>query len=139
VLGWTAQLHEIGVRIAHSGYHRHGAYILENTDTPGFAQPELLYLARLVRAHRGKLRKLDIDWSDAVWVLQLACLRLAVALCHARRDPELDGIRLERAGPRLVLHGRADWAAAWPQSAYLLREECLDWQRTPWELALAWR
>ena len=40
-LGWAAQLHEVGCRIAHSGYHRHGAYILEHTDAAGFAQGEL--------------------------------------------------------------------------------------------------
>lgn len=136
VLGWTAQLHEIGVRIAHSGYHRHGAYILENTDTPGFAQPELLYLAQLVRAHRGKLRKLELDWSNTAFVLQLACLRLAVALCHARCSPDLAGLSLQHKGERLQLCTRGGWADAYPQSAHLLREESADWQRTPWTLSV---
>ncbi|HMA09973.1 MAG TPA: exopolyphosphatase, partial [Ramlibacter sp.] len=40
-LGWAAQLHEIGSRISHSDYHKHGAYILDNADALGFAQPEL--------------------------------------------------------------------------------------------------
>ena len=135
-LDWAARLHEIGCRIAHSGYHRHGAYILDNTDAAGFAQPELHHLGLLVRAHRGKLRKLELDWSDAQFTLQLACLRLAVALCHARRDPDMDGIRLERKGARFVLRSRPGWAALYPQSAHLLREEAQDWLRTPWELVL---
>jgi len=135
-LAWAAQLHELGCRIAHSGYHRHGAYILEHTDAAGFARGELQSLARLVRAHRGKLRKLELDWEDATFVLQLACLRLAVALCHARCMPDLDGLRLLRKGQVLQLRARGGWAAAYPQSAHLLREECMDWQRTPWVLGM---
>ena len=135
-LHWPAQLHEIGACIAHSGYHRHGAYILEHTDAAGFTQSELARLALLVRAHRGKLRKLELDWDDADVILPLACLRLAVALCHARRDPDLGDLRLTHQGQRLALHLRATWAQAYPQSAHLLQEECGDWQRTPWSLEL---
>lgn len=137
-LGWAAQLHEVGSCIAHSGYHRHGAYILENADIAGFSQHDLQPLALLVRAHRGRLRKMELPWSDAHWVLPLLCLRLAVALCHARRDPDLQGLRLECQDAGWVLCARADWAAAYPQSAHLLREECLDWQRTPWALQMRW-
>ena len=134
-LAWAAELHEIGQRIAHSGYHRHGAYILEHTDAPGFAQPELQQLGLLLRCHRGKLRKLELDWSRPQFALQLACLRLAVALCHARRDPDITGLQLQPQGQqRLSLQLPPGWAARYPQSAHLLREECLDWQRTPWEL-----
>lgn len=136
-LGWAARLHEIGQRIAHSGYHRHGAYILEHADAPGFAQPELQRLGLLLRAHRGKLRKLDIDWQQPQLALQLASLRLAVALCHARRAPDLAGLRLRQSGQGLHLQLPDGWADRYPQSAYLLREECLDWQRTPWALELA--
>ena len=121
---------------SHSGYHRHGAYILEHTDAAGFAQPELQRLGQLLRAHRGKLRKLDLDWDRPGLALQLACLRLAVALCHARRDPDLQGLRLQQQGQRLSLWLPAGWAERYPQSAHLLREEGLDWQRTPWVLEI---
>ena len=55
-LKWAARLHEIGLDVAHSGYHRHGAYLLENADMPGFAREEQQLLARLVGSHRRKLR-----------------------------------------------------------------------------------
>jgi exopolyphosphatase/guanosine-5'-triphosphate,3'-diphosphate pyrophosphatase len=61
---WAAQLHEIGSLISHSDYHKHGAYILDNADAPGFAQPELHRLSLLVLGHRGKLRKLEADFED---------------------------------------------------------------------------
>ena len=51
-LHWAAPLHEIGACIAHSGYHRHGAYILEHTDAAGFTQSELARLALLVALGR---------------------------------------------------------------------------------------
>ncbi|MDO9358834.1 MAG: exopolyphosphatase [Polaromonas sp.] len=138
-LEWAAQLHEIGSHISHSDYHKHGAYILDNADAPGFAQPELHRLSLLVLGHRGKLRKLEADLDDPVFVLQLLCLRLAVILCHARRDPDLKNMQVEgmAQGQRLVLGCRAGWATAFPQSAHLLREEVLAWQKTPWTLIVA--
>lgn len=136
-LGWAAQLHEIGCRISHSDYHRHGAYILDNTDVAGFAQHELHRLGSLVLGHRGKVRKLEADLNDPVFALQLLCLRTAVALCHARRDPDLQGLTLSVKGKRFCLATRAGWSTAYPQSAHLLREEMAAWLRTPWELEVA--
>lgn len=130
-LAWAARLHEIGCQIAHSDHHKHGAYILEHADAPGFSQPELHRLGLLVLGHRGKLRKLDVDFEDEVFVQQLLSLRLAVILCHARRDPQLQGLRLLRRGEALVLQLSAGWAQAWPQSAHLLHEEVVAWQKTP--------
>ncbi len=139
-LDWAAQLHEIGSLISHSDYHKHGAYILDNADAPGFALPELHRLSQLVLGHRGKLRKLDIDFQDREFVQQLLCLRLAVILCHARRAPELKGLQLESGaepGRLFVLNCRPGWAEAFPQSAYLLQEEVLAWQKTPWTLIVS--
>ncbi|ABE44174.1 exopolyphosphatase [Polaromonas sp. JS666] len=139
-LQWAAQLHEIGSQISHSDYHKHGAYILDNADAPGFALPELHRLSLLVLGHRGKLRKLEVDFEDRVFVQQLLCLRMAVILCHARRDPDLKGLQLEcsaEPGRIFVLNCRPGWAEAFPQSAHLLREEVLAWQKTPWTLIVS--
>ncbi|MGE4240410.1 exopolyphosphatase [Ramlibacter sp.] len=131
-LDWAARLHEIGNLISHSDAHKHGAYILEHADAPGFAQPELHRLGMLVLGHRGKLRKLEADLSDEVFVHQLLALRLAVILCHARREPMLQGLSVA-AGPgvaTMVLP--SEWARRYPQSAHLLLEETTAWQKTPW-------
>ncbi|MDD3935203.1 Ppx/GppA phosphatase family protein [Rhodoferax sp.] len=136
-LTWAAQLHEIGGHISHSDYHKHGAYILDNTDVMGFPLTELHRLSLLVLGHRGKLRKLDTDFEDQMFIQQLLTLRLAVALCHARRDPDLTGISLRqdaRNVRQFVLTVRSNWAGLFPQSAYLLNEECVAWQKTPWSL-----
>ena len=134
---WAAQLHEIGSHISHSEYHKHGAYILDNADAMGFSLSEMHRLSLLVLGHRGKLRKIEAALEDADLLAQLIALRLAVILCHARRDPDLTGMALERLdwqGRTMQLRCRSGWAEAFPQSAYLLREEAQAWQKMPWSL-----
>ena len=58
LLKWAAMLHEVGLTINHSGLQRHSAYILQNTNMPGFNQDQQMLLAALVRFHR-KAVKLD--------------------------------------------------------------------------------
>ena len=124
--------------MSHSDYHHHGAYILNHTDAAGFAVSELHRLGLLVQGQRGKVRKIDAnDLQDPMFALQLLSLRLAVALCHARRDPDTAGLTLAQQGQHFHLAARAGWAAAFPQSAHLLREEMLAWQKTPWVLDVA--
>lgn len=133
---WAARLHEIGNLISHADSHKHGAYILDWADAPGFDQAELHRLSLLVLGHRGKLRKLEADFSDGEFVQQLLALRLAVILCHARRDPDLSGLDIQARGQAIVISVGRAWSLAWPQSAHLLREEVVAWQKTPWSLDL---
>ncbi len=89
-LRWAARLHEIGLDVAHSGYHRHGAYLLENADMPGFGRDEQLLLARLVRSHRRKLSLEELDDLRSPWnqlsERLIIILRLAVLLHRNRGD-----------------------------------------------------
>jgi exopolyphosphatase/guanosine-5'-triphosphate,3'-diphosphate pyrophosphatase len=138
-LNWAARLHEIGSHISHSEYHKHGAYILDNADAMGFSLSEMHRLSLLVLGHRGKLRKVEIALTEDDWTTQLMALRIAVILCHARRDPDLSGMTLERLNAtetqvRLTL--RKGWARDYPQSAHLLREETLAWQKTRWSISI---
>jgi exopolyphosphatase/guanosine-5'-triphosphate,3'-diphosphate pyrophosphatase len=136
-LAWAAQLHEIGTHISHSDYHKHGAYILDNAEAPGFAVNEMHWLSQLVLGHRGKLRKLEALLDDETFASQLLTLRLAVILCHARRDPDMQDLRLAHPNGRLfTIACRPDWSEAYPQSAHLLREEVLAWQKTSWRVEL---
>lgn len=138
-LRWAAQLHEVGMRISHTDYHKHGAYILENTDLPGFTIDELHRLGLLVLGHRGKLKKLDSTLEDPLFVLQLMALRLAVILCHARRDPDISQVLIELDSKRQCVRLQLghEWPSMWPQSTHLLREEVLAWQKTDWKLILS--
>lgn len=132
-LSWAARLHEIGAHISHSSYHRHGAYILEYAEAPGFSLPELRQLSQLVLGQRGKLHKLDIDWNETVFVAALLAFRIAVMLCHARRKPNIKGLQLhaktskKKAG--FILHVPEAWTKQFPQSYFLLEQEMQAWRK----------
>ena len=71
LLSWAARLHEVGISIAHAGYHKHSAYILAHADMPGFSKHDQARLSLLVRAHRGSLVKLTREQAleDVTWGL----------------------------------------------------------------------
>ncbi len=133
-LGWAAQLHEIGTQISHSECHKHGAYILDNADAPGFATNELHWLSQLVLGHRGKLRKLGTALDDEGFARALLALRLAVILCHARRKADPSALRLSHNGRLVRIACTTAWSESYPQSTHLLREEVLAWQKTSWQV-----
>ncbi|MFK8256943.1 exopolyphosphatase [Erwinia sp. AnSW2-5] len=60
LLKWAALLHEVGLTINHSGMQRHSAYILQNTNLPGFNQDQQTLLATLVRYHRKGVKVEDM-------------------------------------------------------------------------------
>jgi exopolyphosphatase/guanosine-5'-triphosphate,3'-diphosphate pyrophosphatase len=88
-LHWSALLHEMGLLIAHSGYHKHGAYLLEHSDLAGFSRRDQRLLAALVRSHRGKFRKSTIEALPSgmrgTGIRLAILLRLAVLL-HRNRS-----------------------------------------------------
>jgi exopolyphosphatase / guanosine-5'-triphosphate,3'-diphosphate pyrophosphatase len=134
-LAWSARLHEIGTHISHERSYHHGAYILDNVDAPGFSFPELHRMSQLVLGQRGKLRKLEADLADELFAKQLICLRLAVILCHARRMPEHEPLRLSFKPGAFKLVVPDAWARRFPQSAWLLGEEVLAWQKSAWKFS----
>ena len=84
MLSWAARLHELGLTIAHSQYHVHGAYVVENSDIAGFSRQEQQFLGALVRTHRRKVPRGAFDaLPDRLLADARRCaalLRLAVLL-----------------------------------------------------------
>ncbi len=127
-LAWAASLHEIGISIAHNGYHKHSAYVIANADMPGFSRMEQSQLARLVLAHRGKLAKLqDLSLPPGEWEL-VFCLRLASLFCRSRTAPDLPQLACEMTDsgfrvllPETFLENR-------PLSAAALVDEADEWK-----------
>ncbi len=136
-LSWAATMHEVGFAISHTDYHKHGAYILENADLLGFSMQELQRLGLLVLGHRGKLRKLEANFEEVEFVKMLIALRMAVILCHARKNPDQTGLEFfcNDKTKTFTLEADADWIEGYPQSAHLLRQEVIAWQKTPWAFA----
>jgi exopolyphosphatase/guanosine-5'-triphosphate,3'-diphosphate pyrophosphatase len=92
LLNWAAQLHEIGLVIAHSSYQKHGEYILRHADLQGFSQTDQKLLAALVRLHRSKfnagvLTEFGEDTGETI--RKLAILLRLSALLHRSRVPGL--------------------------------------------------
>ena len=102
LLSWAAQLHEIGLALAFTGYHKHSAYLVTHGDMPGFAIEEQRVLAALLLGQRRKfpadtLDALPADRREATWRL-CVLLRLSVTLNRSRSPIAL---------PRLALRARA--------------------------------
>ena len=133
----AAALHEIGMVVSHESHHRHGEYIVRHVDAAGFADHQLERLATLVLMQRGGLRKGESALAaDPVLRDQALALRIAIVLCHARRDPAPGRLRLTHAAAGWLLAIDTPWADAHPQSLHLLREEEKAWSRTAWPLEL---
>lgn len=126
-LKWAARLHEIGLDVAHSGYHRHSAYLLENADMPGFAREEQRLLARLAGGHRRKLSLGGLDELIPPWdrlaLRLIVLLRLAVLLHRGRSAQPLPPLRLRARAGTLTLSIGARWLARHPLSLEDLRQE----------------
>jgi exopolyphosphatase/guanosine-5'-triphosphate,3'-diphosphate pyrophosphatase len=112
LLGWAADIHEIGLAIAHSLHHIHGAYIVANSDLAGFSRQGQQALAAIVRSHR---RKPDRETLDALPARLrspvrrvTALLRLAALLERARTTEPLPPLHLDAddRALRLELPGR---------------------------------
>lgn len=90
LLIWAAMIHELGLSIAHSNYHLHGAYILEHADLPGFTRKEQHWIAILIEKHRRKVDPLIFETLPEVEQLSVkklcAILRLSVLLHRSRKS-----------------------------------------------------
>ncbi|MBM3117177.1 Ppx/GppA family phosphatase [Jeongeupia naejangsanensis] len=125
----AARLHEIGRLIAHVGYHKHGAYILQHADMQGFSRSEQVRLAQWALVQRGSLNKLGSERrNERDWGAMLA-LRLAVLFCRGRKSQWPAGIRLRRADGDFLLQIDSGWLSANPLTAFALDEETRQWQK----------
>lgn len=127
-LGWAAALHEIGLSISHSAYHKHSAYIASNADMPGFSRTDQARLAALVLGHAGKLGKLSQS-REVEWLL-LFCLRLAALLCRRRNDaglPDINVAQMKKGG--YEVHLPSAWVQQNPLTDYSLSQEAAEWEK----------
>jgi exopolyphosphatase/guanosine-5'-triphosphate,3'-diphosphate pyrophosphatase len=128
LLTWAAALHEIGISIAHTGYHKHSAYMLSNADMPGFSQMEQARLAHVVLAHRGKLSKLEaLPLRSADWGL-IFCLRMAVLFHRSRSKLALPAVGCKASDGGFQLSLPQGWLDEHPLTAAALDGETDEWR-----------
>jgi exopolyphosphatase / guanosine-5'-triphosphate,3'-diphosphate pyrophosphatase len=112
-LHWASYLHEIGLVIAHNKYHKHGAYLIEHSDLPGFSQRDQNVLSRLVLAHRRNLKQTILDELPvsirSVTLKLMILLRLAVILNRDRSENPLPEIKATCETDKLTLKFPPEW------------------------------
>lgn len=126
LLTWTAKVHEIGISIAQKSYHRHSAYLILNSDMPGFSQGEQELMALLLEGQRGKLRSeflsaIPEDHFEKITRL-IALLRLAIALKYVELFEKLQDISVSANGKTLTLILPRGWRRSHPLSSRELDE-----------------
>jgi exopolyphosphatase/guanosine-5'-triphosphate,3'-diphosphate pyrophosphatase len=137
MLEWAARVAEIGLSIAHAQYHKHSAYVLSNADMPGFSRMEQARLARIVLAHRGKLRKMQdagLDGSD--WKLVFA-LRTASLILRSRTDANLPFLRVAADAGGFAIDVPQSWLDESPLSAAALEAEAEHWKAVGMKLQIS--
>jgi exopolyphosphatase / guanosine-5'-triphosphate,3'-diphosphate pyrophosphatase len=127
VLRWAARLHETGLDIAHSKYHRHSAYLLENADMPGFPREEQLLLSALVGGHRRQLSFESLEdllppW-DRLAEFLIVILRLTVLLHRGRSPQPLPEVRLTVKSRNITLELPQRWIKEHPLTLEDLEQE----------------
>ena len=127
ILGWAARIHELGLTVSHSQYHKHGAYLIESSDLSGFSHPEQALLAALVRGHRRKfpsevfeaLPASNRESAKRLCVL----LRLAILLHRGRSTTTCPEVTLSINNSNLKLAFPSGWLEEHPLTHLELKQE----------------
>jgi len=110
LLGCAARLHDIGLSIAEKEHHKHGAYLIQNAQLPGFWRKETEIISQVVRFHRGRAPNVEkhegfaalAPWHRQVVEKLAAILRVADALDRSRRQA-VQSVRLEDSQEEVLL------------------------------------
>jgi exopolyphosphatase/guanosine-5'-triphosphate,3'-diphosphate pyrophosphatase len=139
ILEWSANLHEIGLDISHDGFHRHGAYVAENADMPGFPREEQRILAFLIGSQRHQISvgfetRLPQPWRESA-LRMVMLLRLAVLLNRSRNSAEIPAIELSVTDRTLDLRFDSAWLRANPLTVSDLERERAYLEAIDYELS----
>lgn len=108
LLAYAAALHEIGLHINSKALHKHGAYIINNSDLPGFSEALQQDLALLIGSHRKKPNEAllnTLEPNHRLALMRLLCLlRLAVLLNLGRIAKTLTLDKVDAKPDELVLY-----------------------------------
>ncbi|RJF98904.1 Ppx/GppA phosphatase family protein [Noviherbaspirillum saxi] len=126
-LNWSALLHEVGLAVSHTGYHKHAAYMVDNADLPGFTTREQRLLSTLILAQKGNLRKAGNTLDEADFAKAVLALRMAAMLMHARVDTDMGDFRI-RMKNRIDIEVGRDWLARHPTVSYGMEKEKAAWK-----------
>jgi exopolyphosphatase/guanosine-5'-triphosphate,3'-diphosphate pyrophosphatase len=112
----AAYLHDVGHYISDTAHHKHSAYLVSNSDLPGYTDQERMIIALLCRYHRKSMpaarhdpyRTLPPDIKRLLNLLT-PLLRLAVGL-DSTSQQKISSLECHLAGegPTLTVRGTGD-------------------------------
>lgn len=117
LLTWAARLHEIGLFVSYTGHQKHGAYLIANSDLPGFSRDEQRTLAALILGHRRKIRASQFDelfMVSGTRAMRLCILLRLAVLLNRSRSGTLPHIELRAMGTSVMLRFPSGWLSDRP-------------------------
>jgi exopolyphosphatase / guanosine-5'-triphosphate,3'-diphosphate pyrophosphatase len=140
LLSWAARIHEVGMDIAHNQYHKHGAYLIEHADLPGFSRYDQQALALLIRGQRRSLpgpERLAEFGEEGQALLRLCMLlRLAILYHHIRGNQDMPCLRARASEAALDLSFPPDWLQENPLTQADFEQEAAFWARVGYTLTV---
>jgi len=135
LLYWSASLYEVGLAVSPTNYHKHGAYLVENADLPGFTTREQRIMGKFILGQKGNLRKLNEVFIDLDVAKAVLALRIAVMFTHAQVDVDFSELRLKMKN-RIELEVRSGLALQHPTLPYWIEREQKFWGEIGIDFAL---
>jgi len=132
LLYWSGKLHEIGLAVSHTGFHKHGAYLAEHADLPGFTKFEQKTLSTLLLAQKGNLRKVAHALAQPDFAKAIFALRMAIIFMHTRIGSGNEDIRYKMKN-RVEVEITKKLTQDHPTLAYWLAREQEDWRDAGWD------
>ncbi len=135
----AATLHEVGLLIEYKQYEKHTAYILKNTEMPGFSQTQHKSIVSLVLGHRADLDNLNLKVESAREIQLgrlIRVLRLSVILSMRRKDDVLPNIQLSAHHDSLVMSFPKKWLDNHPLMRAELEQEIKYQKKMAWKLEI---
>ncbi len=110
LLHTAAILHDIGTYVKASGHHKHGQYLVENSDIFGLHADDIKLISNIVRYHRNTaplsshISYISLSREDRMTVLKLSSiLRVADALDRAHVQRIRD-VSIDKHGDDLIVY-----------------------------------
>ncbi|MEK9812437.1 MAG: Ppx/GppA phosphatase family protein [Bordetella sp.] len=129
VLNWSSRLLEIGHSVSPNSYHKHSAYLVAQSDMPGFSKRDQQIMHFLVLGHVGKLAKVQFGLGDRMQTAALVCLRLAAVFYRSRINLRLPVMNLRFQANTFELQVEGQWLPRHPLTRFTLEQERLEWSK----------
>ena len=133
LLKWAAAMHEVGVSVSQKNYCQHSAYLVLNSDLPGFAQQDQEIMAALIAGLKGKIRLETLEpiaeRKRQNVARMMILLRLAVILKHVEEMEDIPDLAVCAAGETLSLTYPGDWGEAHPLTIWEIQQSAPSFEK----------